>query len=63
MLSGQRDRYGADHHHREAGALQEFAKARAVEVDYRPTDRLKKDVWDEYRARTDILARLGKLKK
>ncbi len=47
----------------EANAFQEFAKARAIEVDYRPTDRLKKDVWDEYRAHTDILARLGMLKK
>lgn len=47
----------------EATAFQAFAKARAIEVDFRSSEQLKKDVWDEYRAHTEILARLGMLKK
>lgn len=47
----------------EAPAFQEFAKARAIEVDYRFGAQLKKDLWDEYRAHTEVLGRLGLLKK
>lgn len=47
----------------EANAFQAFARACAIEVDYRAPEQLKKVVWDEYRAHTEILARSGMLKK
>jgi tripartite-type tricarboxylate transporter receptor subunit TctC len=40
-----------------------FAKARVIDVDYRAGDRLKADLWTEYRAHTEILKRLGMLRK
>ncbi len=36
--------------------------ARGVDVDYRPGDVLKADLWREYRAHTGILRRIGMLK-
>jgi len=39
-----------------------FAKtmdARGVDVDYRPGDRLKTDLWKEYKLDTEILKRIG----
>jgi tripartite-type tricarboxylate transporter receptor subunit TctC len=44
-------------------AFVSFAKARAIDVDYRPGDKLRADLWQEYRAHTEILARMGMLKK
>lgn len=38
-------------------------KARGIDIDYRPGDQLRADLWREYRAHTDILTRLGMLKK
>jgi tripartite-type tricarboxylate transporter receptor subunit TctC len=40
-----------------------FTKARAIEADYRPGDKLRADLWQEYRAHTDILKRIGMLRK
>ena len=40
-----------------------FAKARVIDVDYRPADRLRADLWEEYKAHTEILKRIGMLKK
>jgi tripartite-type tricarboxylate transporter receptor subunit TctC len=40
-----------------------FAKARVIDVDYRAGDKLKADLWTEYRAHTEILKRLGMLRK
>jgi tripartite-type tricarboxylate transporter receptor subunit TctC len=39
-----------------------FAKTRVIDVDYRPGDKLKADLWEEYRKHTDILKRIGMLK-
>jgi len=42
-----------------------FAKtmdARGVDVDYRPGDRLKTDLWKEYKLDTEILKRIGLIK-
>lgn len=38
-------------------------KARGVDVDYRPGEQLRADLWREYKAHTEILTRLGMLKK
>jgi tripartite-type tricarboxylate transporter receptor subunit TctC len=40
-----------------------FTKARAIETDYRPGDKLRADLWQEYKIHTEILKRLGMLKK
>jgi tripartite-type tricarboxylate transporter receptor subunit TctC len=37
--------------------------ARGVDVDYRPGDVLKADLWREYKLHTEILGRIGMLKK
>ena len=37
--------------------------ARGVDVDYRPGDVLKADLWREYKLHTDILRRIGMLKR
>lgn len=42
-----------------------FAKtmtARGVDVDYRPGDRLRADLWQEYKLHTEILKRIGLIK-
>ena len=36
---------------------------RGVDVDYRPGDRLKADLWREYKTHTEILRRIGMLKR
>ena len=36
--------------------------ARRVDVDYRPCEALRADLWREYRAHTDVLKRLGMIK-
>lgn len=38
-------------------------KARAVDVDYREGEALKADVWKEYKIHTEILRRIGMIKK
>ncbi|MBI2491255.1 MAG: tripartite tricarboxylate transporter substrate binding protein, partial [Candidatus Rokubacteria bacterium] len=38
-------------------------KLRGVDVDYRPGDKLRADLWKEYKLHTDILKRIGMLKK
>jgi tripartite-type tricarboxylate transporter receptor subunit TctC len=38
-------------------------KARGIDVDYRPGDKLRADLWREYKAHAEILRRLGMLKK
>ncbi|MEK7385949.1 MAG: tripartite tricarboxylate transporter substrate binding protein [candidate division NC10 bacterium] len=40
-----------------------IAKARGIGVDYRPGDKLRADLWREYKAHAEILKRLGMLKK
>ena len=43
-----------------------FAKAmelRGIDVDYRPGDKLRADLWREYKLHTDILRRIGMIKK
>ena len=35
---------------------------RGVDLDYRPGDQLRADLWREYRLHTDILRRIGMLK-
>jgi tripartite-type tricarboxylate transporter receptor subunit TctC len=37
--------------------------ARGVEADYRPGDVLRADVWREYKLHTEILTRIGMIKK
>ena len=44
-------------------AFASFAKARVIDVDYRPGDKLRGDLWEEYRKHTDILERVGMLKR
>ncbi|HEU4371350.1 MAG TPA: tripartite tricarboxylate transporter substrate binding protein [Methylomirabilota bacterium] len=44
-------------------AFVNFAKARVIDVDYRAGDKLKSDLWSEYKAHTEILKRLGMLRK
>lgn len=36
---------------------------RGVDVDYRPADQLKADLWREYKVHTEILTRVGMIKK
>jgi tripartite-type tricarboxylate transporter receptor subunit TctC len=40
-----------------------FAKARVIDIDYRAGDKLRADLWGEFRAHTEILKRLGMLRK
>jgi tripartite-type tricarboxylate transporter receptor subunit TctC len=40
-----------------------FVKARAIDVDYRTGDKLRADLWQEYKAHTEILRRIGMLRK
>lgn len=40
-----------------------FAKTRVIDVDYRAGDRLRADLWQEFKAHTDILKRIGMLKR
>ena len=47
----------------EARAFTDAMAARGVDVDYRSGDVLKVDLWREYRAHTEILRRIGMLKK
>jgi tripartite-type tricarboxylate transporter receptor subunit TctC len=47
----------------EAPAFAEFAKKRAIELDYRAGDRLRTDLWEDYKKHTEILRRMGMLKK
>lgn len=44
-------------------AFVNFAKARVIDVDYRAGDKLRADLWAEYKAHTEILRRLGMLRK
>jgi tripartite-type tricarboxylate transporter receptor subunit TctC len=44
-------------------AFANFAKARVIDVDYRPGDKLRADLWTEYKAHTEILKRIGMLRK
>jgi len=36
---------------------------RGVDVDYRPGDKLRADLWREYKLHTDILKRIGMIKQ
>ena len=36
---------------------------RGIDVDYRPGSALRTDLWREYKAHTEILRRIGMLKK
>lgn len=36
---------------------------RGIDVDYRPGDKLRADLWREYKAHTEILRRIGMIKK
>lgn len=47
----------------EEPAFQSFVKARAIEAEYRAGDRLRADLWQEYRSHTEILKRIGMIKK
>jgi hypothetical protein len=38
-------------------------KSRGVEVDYRAGDKLRQDLWKDQREYTEVLKRLGMLKK
>jgi len=40
-----------------------FAKARVIDVDYRAGDTLRADLWQEFKAHTEILKRIGMLRK
>jgi tripartite-type tricarboxylate transporter receptor subunit TctC len=44
-------------------AFATFVKARVIDVDYRAGDKLRADLWQEYKAHTEILKRLGMLRK
>jgi tripartite-type tricarboxylate transporter receptor subunit TctC len=44
-------------------AFADFASKRAINVDYRPEDKLRADLWKEYRSHTEILKRAGLIKK
>jgi hypothetical protein len=35
---------------------------RGVDVDYQPGDKLRADLWREYKLHTDILRRIGMIK-
>lgn len=47
----------------EDAAFQSFVKGRAIEAEYRGGDRLRADLWQEYRGHTEILKRIGMIKK
>ena len=47
----------------EDAAFAGFAKGRVIDVDYRPGDKLRADLWQEYKAHTEILKRIGMLRK
>lgn len=47
----------------EEAAFVTLMKSRGVEVDYRSGDRLRQDLWKDQREYTDVLKRLGMLKK
>jgi hypothetical protein len=36
---------------------------RGVDADYRPGDKLRADLWREYKAHTEMLTRIGMIKK
>ena len=38
-------------------------KQRVIDIDYRAGDQLKADLWKEYKYHTEILTRLGMIKK
>lgn len=44
-------------------AFQNFVKARAIEAEYRAGDKLRADLWQEYRSHAELLKRIGMLKK
>jgi tripartite-type tricarboxylate transporter receptor subunit TctC len=44
-------------------AFASFVKTRVIELDYRAGDKLRADLWQEYRAHTEILKRIGMLRK
>jgi tripartite-type tricarboxylate transporter receptor subunit TctC len=43
-------------------AFVNFAKARVIDVEYLPGDKLKAELWEEYKRHTEILKRIGMLK-
>lgn len=47
----------------EEAAFVNFTKQRAIEADYRPGEKLRADLWQEHKQHTEILRRLGLLKK
>lgn len=44
-------------------SLSAFARQRLIDVDYRPGEKLRADLWEEFRRHTEILRRIGMLKK
>jgi tripartite-type tricarboxylate transporter receptor subunit TctC len=44
-------------------AFVSFVKTRVIDLDYRAGDKLRADLWREYKAHTEILRRIGMLKK
>jgi tripartite-type tricarboxylate transporter receptor subunit TctC len=44
-------------------AFANFVKARVIDLDYRAGDKLRADLWQEYRAHTEILKRIGMLRR
>ena len=38
-------------------------KQRVIDIDYRAGDQLRADLWKEYRSHTEVLTRLGMIKK
>jgi tripartite-type tricarboxylate transporter receptor subunit TctC len=47
----------------EDAAFANFVKGRAIEATYRGGDALRADLWREYRSHTEILERIGMIKK
>jgi tripartite-type tricarboxylate transporter receptor subunit TctC len=47
----------------EEPAFVSLIKARGIDIDYRVGDQLRADLWKEYKAHTEVLTRLGMLKK
>jgi len=47
----------------EEPAFVNLIKARGIDIDYRVGDQLRADLWREYKAHTEVLTRLGMLKK
>jgi tripartite-type tricarboxylate transporter receptor subunit TctC len=41
----------------------ETIKQRVIDIDYRGGDQLRADLWKEYKYHTEILTRLGMIKK